>query len=29
MEKKILIFGGWFGSKNLGDEAILNKIKTI
>lgn len=27
--KKILIFGGWFGSRNAGDEAILLGLKAL
>jgi polysaccharide pyruvyl transferase WcaK-like protein len=26
---RILVYGGWFGSGNLGDEAILQGVKTI
>ncbi len=26
---KILVYGGWFGSRNLGDEAILQGVKAI
>lgn len=29
MSKKILIFGGWFGSRNAGDEAILLGLKGL
>ena len=29
MSKKILIFGGWFGSRNAGDEAILLGLKAL
>ena len=29
MPSRILVFGGWFGSKNIGDDAILIGIKNV